>query len=191
MKNCVYRFLNKDNEIIYIGKTKDLDNRIKTHEHLPKECYLERYKIEYCTFETEDDMDFAERYFVPKYNPKYNTVLKGKSITLELPQLDNINWVLYKEYIKENELTKDEILDIRQIIQVKDLLLDIIDNHHINKRNESVMTIKSSNNLVRRSFRIDEETLKMWNKFAEKHSEYKIQDLTNTALIEFMEKYSE
>ena len=44
MKNCVYRFLNKDNEIIYIGKTKDLDNRIKTHEHLPKECYLERYK---------------------------------------------------------------------------------------------------------------------------------------------------
>ena len=28
MKNCVYRFVNENNEIIYIGKAKDLRNRI-------------------------------------------------------------------------------------------------------------------------------------------------------------------
>ena len=28
MKNCVYRFLNKDNEIIYVGKAKNLKNRL-------------------------------------------------------------------------------------------------------------------------------------------------------------------
>ena len=191
MKNCVYRFLNKDNEIIYIGKAKDLDNRIKTHEHLPKECYLERYKIEFCEFETEDDMDFAERYFIPKYNPKYNTVFKGKSITIKLPQLDNINWELYKEYIKENELTKEELLDIRQIIQVKDLLIQMIDNNYINNKDDKELkVIKTSNNVVRKTFRVDAETARRWNDFAENNSEYTILDLMNTALIEFIEKYS-
>jgi excinuclease UvrABC nuclease subunit len=62
MKNCVYRFVNENNEIIYIGKAKDLRNRINTHNHLPKECYEERTRIEYTSFETETDMDFAERY---------------------------------------------------------------------------------------------------------------------------------
>ena len=192
MKNCVYRFLNKDNEVIYIGKAKDLESRIKTHEHLPKECYLERYKIEYCTFETEDDMDFAERYFIPKYNPKYNTVLKGKAITFKLPQLDNVNWILYKEYIKENELTKEEILEIRQIIQVKDLLLNIIDNSYVNKREEKELkVIGVTRNTSARSIRVDLETWQKWCEFTKKNRLYTVMDLMNTALIEFIEKYSD
>ena len=38
----VYRFLDKDNEIIYVGKTYNLETRLKTHfgkkGHLPEEC---------------------------------------------------------------------------------------------------------------------------------------------------------
>ena len=168
-----------------------LRKRIRKHNHLPKECYLERYKIEYCKFETEDDMDFAERYFIPKYNPKYNTVFKGKAITFKLPQLDNISWFLYKEYTKENELTKEELLDIRQIIKVKDLLLQMIDNDYINKKDDEYLkVVKTSNDVVRKTFRVDAETIRKWNEFAENNREYTILDLMNTALIEFIEKYS-
>ena len=41
MKNCVYRFINKENEIIYIGKSKNLEKRLKGHDHLPNKCYEE------------------------------------------------------------------------------------------------------------------------------------------------------
>lgn len=92
MKNCVYRFLNKNNEVIYIGKASDLKQRMWNHGHLPEECYKERIKIEFCMFDTKGDMDFAERYFIPKIKPKYNTVLSGKIITFDVPHLDNIKW---------------------------------------------------------------------------------------------------
>ena len=56
----VYRFKNEENEIIYVGKTKDLKQRIRTHfgkqGHLPKECYEEVRKIEFLTFENESLM---------------------------------------------------------------------------------------------------------------------------------------
>ena len=192
MKNCVYRFLNKDNEVIYIGKARNLENRIKTHEHLPKECYLERHKVEYCTFETEYDMDFAERYFIPKYNPKYNTVLKDKAITFDLPQLNNIVWNVYKEYTTNDVLYTEELSDIRQLIQVKDLLLNIIDNDYINTKNsKELKVIATSKDVVVRGFRIDIETLDRWNEFTKFNKLYTVMDLMNTALIEFMNKYSD
>lgn len=76
--NCVYRFLNKYNEIIYVGKAKNLKNRLSNHNHLPKECYKERDRIEFICLNNEFDMDLAERYFITKINPKYNTVLNKK-----------------------------------------------------------------------------------------------------------------
>ena len=92
LANCIYRFLNKDNEVIYIGKAKNLKNRLNTHSHLPEMCYNERVKVEFCMFDTEDEMDFAERYFIPKIKPKYNTVFKERAILFNIPQLDNISW---------------------------------------------------------------------------------------------------
>lgn len=97
LRNCIYRFINQEGKIIYIGKAKDLKNRLRTHSHLPEVCYKETLKIEFCLFNTEDEMDFAERYFIPKFNPKYNTVLKDKSITFDIPQLDNVNWYEFGE----------------------------------------------------------------------------------------------
>lgn len=92
MKNCVYRFINDKEEIIYIGKAKDLKNRLKTHTHLPKECYEERNSIEYIEFNTEDDIDLAERYFITKLKPKYNTLLKDKDVTINIEKLDLCTW---------------------------------------------------------------------------------------------------
>lgn len=94
--NCVYRFLNSNNEIIYIGKAKDLKNRLNNHAHLPKECYEEVCEVEYCSFETEDEMDLAERYLIPKIRPKYNSVMAGRKIGLSIPIFDNMAWIKYE-----------------------------------------------------------------------------------------------
>lgn len=101
MKNCVYRFLNKNNEIIYIGKAKDLKNRLNGHTHLPQVCYDERVAIEFISFDTEYEMDLAERYYIPKYKPKYNTVWSDRVINLSIEEFDNKKWINEKEYLEE------------------------------------------------------------------------------------------
>ena len=106
MRNCVYRFLNKDNEIIYVGKAKNLKNRLSGHKHLPDECYKERMRIEYIKFNSEDDMNFAERYFIMKLNPRYNTILADKDFNIISSELDGMIW---REYTKEGTKNKSSI----------------------------------------------------------------------------------
>lgn len=112
MKNCIYRFINKENEIIYIGKAKDLKSRIKNHNHLTEECYSEVAFIEYATFDTEHEMDFAERYYIQKINPKYNIVLSDKPIQFSCSELDDCNFKIYElnEYVVERTLEQIELL---------------------------------------------------------------------------------
>lgn len=99
--NCIYRFKNSCDEIIYIGKAKNLKNRLNSHNHLPKECYMERKKIEFTMFETEDDMDFAERYYIPKIKPKYNDQMKDREITFNISNFNDVKWSICKEYNAE------------------------------------------------------------------------------------------
>lgn len=105
MKNYIYRFKNKNQEVIYIGKTIDLENRIKKHKHLENKCYEEVETVEYITLNTIDDMDIAERYLIAKYKPKYNKIYKYTCITLSINDLDNIIWTELKnhKFIKDEE----------------------------------------------------------------------------------------
>lgn len=94
MKNYIYKFLNYKNEIIYIGKTKNINNRIKQHftittnyinsndsnknikifsGHLPDECYQNVKRILVATVENQLTAELYETYFINKYKPKYNT----------------------------------------------------------------------------------------------------------------------
>ena len=98
MKNYVYRFKNEKQEVIYIGKTIDLDGRIRKHKHLDNKCYEEIKTVEYITLNTVDDMDLAERYLIAKYKPKYNTVYKYTYITLTINDLDNMVWTELKNH---------------------------------------------------------------------------------------------
>lgn len=101
MRNCIYRFLNKDNEIIYIGKAVNLTQRMRCHNHLPKSCYEERVTVEFIEFDTDDEMDFAERYYIAKYKPKYNKVYINKIINISIHEFDNKTWTNEEEYLKE------------------------------------------------------------------------------------------
>lgn len=94
-KNCVYRFLNQSNEILYIGKASGLRNRLKLHDHLPQSCYNETDRIEFLSFKTKDDMELAEKYFIAKCQPRYNTREKATCYTLSIPVLDEAHWTHY------------------------------------------------------------------------------------------------
>ena len=96
----IYRFINQDNNITYVGKTSQtLDKRIGQHfnkGHLPSECYKDIARIEYQKYKTEADALVMETYYITKYNPKYNKLQKSKDFpTLDL---DNQEWKLYRQY---------------------------------------------------------------------------------------------
>jgi DNA-binding XRE family transcriptional regulator/predicted GIY-YIG superfamily endonuclease len=101
MKNkfYVYRFLNKDNDILYIGKTENtsLDFRMKSHTHLPDECYLNVNKIEYIEFKNRNLMIICERYLIPTIKPKYNKEFVIEEIPFPIPEFNNIKWTEYKK----------------------------------------------------------------------------------------------
>lgn len=98
-KYYVYRFLNKYEEVIYVGRTNNISNRIKQHlssGHLPSDCYSLINKIEYIELETFTDILIYEIYYINKYLPIYNTRDKDelrKETTITLPEKQ------WKEYI--------------------------------------------------------------------------------------------
>ena len=64
----VYRFLDKSQNVIYVGKSKqDLEIRFAGHLHLPNECYAMVHKIQFISCKTESDMSIKEIYYINKY----------------------------------------------------------------------------------------------------------------------------
>ncbi len=77
-KFYIYRFIDENENIIYIGRTNDISRRIlKEHftpnTHLPNECYLETARVEYVEFEYESEEVAYEAILINKEKPKYNT----------------------------------------------------------------------------------------------------------------------
>lgn len=84
-KSYVYRFIDKNKKIIYVGKTNNLDRRFGQHfnkgGHLPKECYNSVWKMEYIKVDSELNALLLETYYINKYRPKYNKLNKTYKAT--------------------------------------------------------------------------------------------------------------
>lgn len=97
-KFYVYRFLDKDDQIIYIGRTNNLERRLTqehftSYGHLPKKCYDDCETIEYMEFEAEGEMKIFELYFINKFSPKYNVMEnRNENFTFSLEE----HWTEYK-----------------------------------------------------------------------------------------------
>ena len=57
----VYMFINSVNDIVYVGKTNDINSRMISQSHLPQECYSSVSKVIYTTFNNEYDMELMEK----------------------------------------------------------------------------------------------------------------------------------
>lgn len=77
-----YQFYNKNNEIIYIGKAKNLKRRVSSyfnkHNESPKLKLMvpQIVKIEYIITDTEVEALILESHLIKKHKPKYNVLLK-------------------------------------------------------------------------------------------------------------------
>lgn len=79
----VYQFYNSSNDIIYIGKAKNLKKRVSSYfmkDHYEnnklKVLVSKIDRIEYVVVETETDALLLENNLIKKYRPRYNVLLK-------------------------------------------------------------------------------------------------------------------
>lgn len=84
-KGYVYRFLDENLNILYVGKTIDMEKRMKVH-FSPKshkahtDLYEKIHKIEYINCKTEYDALVKELHYINYYKPPYNKDAKIKQI---------------------------------------------------------------------------------------------------------------
>lgn len=93
----VYRFLDKSQNVIYVGKSKqDLEVRFTGHMHLPNECYAMVNNIEFISCHTESDMSIKEIYYINLYKSSEHYFFNVLDTT-ELPQSVSFDdeWKLY------------------------------------------------------------------------------------------------
>lgn len=109
IKNCVYRLIGDNGEILYIGKAGNLKQRLSNHIYLPEGCYEKTKRIEYHSFSTKADMDFAEKYYIAKHKPFYNDLLK-EDITIKVKELDDAEFILYETKQKESKIKSNNIM---------------------------------------------------------------------------------
>lgn len=79
----VYRFLNQDGKIIYVGKAKNLKNRVQSYfkndlSHSPKTRLLVKkiHDIKLVVVSSETEALLLENNFIKQYKPRYNILLK-------------------------------------------------------------------------------------------------------------------
>lgn len=139
MSNYVYKYV-YNNEIIYIGKTKNLESRLKQHgksgDNIPEEGWdeINASDIYYAELADATMSDVIESALIAKYQPKYNRAKKSlwsglnfiepvwyfkrpqseEDLINEINNLEERNNNLAKLYIKlkqENERYKQELIN--------------------------------------------------------------------------------
>ena len=100
--NYIYKYV-RNNEIIYIGKTKNLQQRHKQHL-LEAGKFLETDKLYYFLCPTSNIMDVYETALINKYHPILNKADNILTIDIIIKEPD---WYLYKETLKTEKPKKD------------------------------------------------------------------------------------
>ena len=79
----IYKFLNTEDKLIYVGKAKSLKKRVSSyfnkdsgHNQKTRKLISEIKKIEFTLTPTEFDALLLENNFIKQYQPKYNILLK-------------------------------------------------------------------------------------------------------------------
>lgn len=78
----IYKYMDENNEIMYIGKAKDLKKRVSSYFTKTDHTYrIQRMinmtrKVEFVIVNTEQDAFLLENSLIKKYQPKYNVMLK-------------------------------------------------------------------------------------------------------------------
>ena len=81
-----YQYYDRNGDIIYVGKAKNLRNRVSSYFHTEADRFKTKvlvskiWDISYTVVNTEEDALLLENNLIKKYNPRYNVLLKdGKT----------------------------------------------------------------------------------------------------------------
>ena len=111
---AVYRFIDEQEDVVYIGKATNLRKRILSHNHLPIHQYQRVRRIEYFNFENKVDMNLAERYYISQYKPEFNTVFKNNSVKND-KKLEEIFQNQFKTYWKIEDEVGGEKMNLTNL----------------------------------------------------------------------------
>lgn len=129
----MYRFIDSDNHITYVGRTINLVQRFMNHAHLTDDIK----KIEYIECATAGDMAWKEIYYINLFANKYTTntsELYTDGVTdLHL----NDQWKLYTKRVRTYIFDEIRIKENQALITNKDLisripLIHILENEKLN-----------------------------------------------------------
>jgi len=116
----VYRFINDEGKIIYVGKSKHLKTRVSNHIRKRK-WKDEIYQIEVAKCITESDMNVYELYYISKHSPKYNKDCKtNDELTFEL---EDLQFNKYEDIEIKNSTSSGALLCIKYT-KLRDLFKD-------------------------------------------------------------------
>lgn len=118
----VYRFLDKNNKVLYVGRTNNLEKRIASH-FLNKDAQIvkrnERTEhIQYTSFSTKTYSAIYEIFLINLWKPKYNTLDKyNETLDESILSSDNLVWEDFSTYeisdLKEKIYKKNELGFVR------------------------------------------------------------------------------
>jgi len=106
----VYQYFDREGELLYIGKAKDLRNRVSSYftndgQHSPKTRILVRKiaRIDFTIVDTEIDAWLLENSLIKKHKPRYNVSLKDDKtypwIVIKNEHFPRVFWT--RKYIKD------------------------------------------------------------------------------------------
>lgn len=113
-KKYLYRFLDNKGNILYIGKTNNLSQRLRHHiygkKNLPDEAYSKLAKIQVAIYESETLRDIAEIYNINLYKPKYNRQFKYNEQIVFIEGMGNEDWVDLDPNIILNNIKSEDLV---------------------------------------------------------------------------------
>ena len=127
----VYKFINHKSDIIYVGKSKSLNKRVKSyfqkkHNNKISKMVSEITKIEFVISESEHDALLLENNLIKEYKPKYNILLRDdKTYPWVIIKKERFPRVfLTRKYIKDGSEYFGPYTNVKAI----NTLLSIINN---------------------------------------------------------------
>ena len=127
----VYKFINHKLNIIYVGKSKSLNKRVKSyfqkkHNNKISKMVSEITKIEFVISESEHDALLLENNLIKEYKPKYNILLRDDKtypwVTIKKERFPRV--FLTRKYIKDGSEYFGPYTNVKAI----STLLNIINN---------------------------------------------------------------
>ncbi len=127
----VYKFINKESNIIYVGKSKRLNKRVKSyfqkqHNNKILKMIKEITKIDFVISESEHDALLLENNLIKEYKPKYNILLRDDKtypwVSIKKERFPRV--FLTRKYIKDGSEYFGPFTNVKGI----NSLLNIINN---------------------------------------------------------------